>query len=310
MHKNKIFRLLAMTGLIGSLLVMFSACQQVSAADVKGLLQAVEGKEIVVKLDDGTVVRITVNDAQAAAEAQKLVGKQVDAKVKDDKGAKQLEKVEKRAKVEDQKASGSIESITATSARIGGKDFKITATTELNGLLETGVNAKIEFITLPDGTLMATSIESEKEVKKLQGKIDSLKDNGVVIDGQSFHIDDRTQRDQGLKEGETVHVEVADDKGVNHVVEIEHEVEDSTATGAITSINANSVVIGGKTFKINSATMLDSGLVAGAPARVEFITMADGTLVATKVEADQPVKQVAPQQPAQQEPAGDRQRGK
>ena len=303
-----------MAGLISSLLLVFSACQQVSAADVKGLLQAVEGKEIVVKLDDGSVVRITINDAQAVAEAQKLVGKQVDAKVKDDKGAKHLEKVEKRAKVEDQKASGSIESINATSLRVGGKDFKVTATTALDGGLVAGANAKVEFITLPDGTLMATSIESDKKVEKLRGTIDSISGHEVVVDGKAFHVDDRTRKDDGLKAGDVANLEVTDDKGVKHVTEVESEVKDGALSGNITSLSADSVIIGGKTFKINAATILDTGLGAGAPARVEFITMADGTMVATKVETgvSQTQKPAEPerQQPTRTEPAGDRQRGK
>ncbi|MBI4188685.1 MAG: hypothetical protein HY529_05725 [Chloroflexi bacterium] len=269
------------------MLAFSAACQQASAQDIQGLLQAIEGKEMVIKLDDGTIARITVQDNKAIAEAEHLVGKHVDATVHLEKGERQLEKIEKRAKVEDQKASGAIESINGGMARIGGRDFKITATTELDGGLVAGANARVEFITLPDGTMIATEIQTDKQVKIGHGGIDSIKDNKVVIGGQAFHMDDTTRHQGALAEGEAAHVEFVDNNGVKHITEIEPQKEDNHFTGTIQAMGTNTITVDGRTFKLNAATILDNGLAVGGPVRLEFITMADGQVVATEVETAQ-----------------------
>jgi hypothetical protein len=102
MRLNKSFQLLSFSVLTSGLLLFGSACQGASAQDIQGLLQAVQGKEMVVTLDDGTTVRITLQDAQAEADAQQLVGHQINASVQTKNGEQQLEKVDKRAELEDQ----------------------------------------------------------------------------------------------------------------------------------------------------------------------------------------------------------------
>ncbi|MBI2851070.1 MAG: CHRD domain-containing protein [Chloroflexi bacterium] len=63
---------------------------------------------------------------------------------------------------EDQKFTGKIESMTAGSWVIGGKTFKVDASTVLDSGLAVGVNVKVEFITQPDGSLLAKEIETAK----------------------------------------------------------------------------------------------------------------------------------------------------
>ncbi|MBI4283232.1 MAG: hypothetical protein HY663_02040 [Chloroflexi bacterium] len=287
MKPGKYLRLVSLPLLLGSLLVFASACQQATTENIQGLLQALEGKEMVVKLDDGTIARINVADSQSAQEAEKLIGKQVDVNVRLEKGERQLEKVEKRAKTEDQTVTGAIESINANMAKINGQNFKIAATTELDGGLVAGATARVEFIKLADGTLLATEIETDKKISKIRGTVDSIGGDKLVVGGQVFHMDDSTQRHGGLSSGEAVHLEFVDDKGVKHVTELEPQVENTLLTGTIQAMTANSITVDGRTFMINAATMLDSGLAVGALARLEFITMANGDLVATEIENDE-----------------------
>ena len=304
MKFNKLFGLWFGFTLLGAMLIALPACQQASAEDIKGLLQAVEGKEVVIKLDDGTVARITIKDDKSLARVEDMVGKQVDASVRLRGGRQELERVEKRAKIEDQATSGAIEMINATTARIGGRDFKITATTELDGGLIAGANARVEFLTLPDGTLMATQIETDKEVRKVRGGIDSISDDKLVIGGQNFHMDDTTHRSGGLTAGVMAHVEFVDDNGVKHVTELEPQVENTHFVGTLQSMNEGYITVDGRTFKLNAATVLDNGLAVGVPVRLEFITMADGQLVATEVETDENENEIENEQ-ENEHPAGD-----
>ncbi len=284
MKSNRVFGLWLVLTLVGSMLITVSACQQVSAEDIQGLLQAVEGKEIVVKLDDGTMARINVKDDKSLTQVVSLVGRQVDVKVRIKGGQQDLEKVEKRARIEDQTTTGAIQMIDATTARIGGRDFKITATTELDGGLVAGANARVEFITLPDGTLMATQIETDKEIHRVRGGIVSISDDKLVIGGQVFHMDDATHRNGRMAAGDAAHVEFVDDNGVKHVTELELQAENAHFMGTLQAIAEGYITVDGKIFKVNAATVLDNGLAVGVPVRLEFITMADGQLVATEVE--------------------------
>ena len=62
--------------------------------------------------------------------------------------------------------------------------------------------------------------------------------------------------------------------------------EDFSFTGTIEAISATSYTVGGKTVVVNAGTMLDSGLVIGAVARVEVILQSDGSLLAKEIETD------------------------
>ena len=64
--------------------------------------------------------------------------------------------------------------------------------------------------------------------------------------------------------------------------------EDFHFSGAIESMSASAVVVGGRTFSIDASTMLDSGLAVGAVARVEYVASADGSSLAVSVETDAP----------------------
>jgi hypothetical protein len=62
--------------------------------------------------------------------------------------------------------------------------------------------------------------------------------------------------------------------------------EDFSFSGIIEAMSATSITIGGKTVVVNASTLLDSGLVVGAEARVEVIQQADGSLLAKEIETD------------------------
>ncbi|MBI2852831.1 MAG: CHRD domain-containing protein [Chloroflexi bacterium] len=60
--------------------------------------------------------------------------------------------------------------------------------------------------------------------------------------------------------------------------------EDQKFTGQIESMGTGFWVIGGKTFIIDNSTVLDSGLAIGVNVKVEFMTQADGSLLAREIE--------------------------
>lgn len=74
----------------------------------------------------------------------------------------------------------------------------------------------------------------------------------------------------------------------NEATEVISTQEDAKVTGTVEAISDTSVTIDGVTYTINANTQLDAGLQVGVVASVEFVTLADGTLVASEVETDAP----------------------
>ncbi|MBI4336893.1 MAG: hypothetical protein HY683_03585, partial [Chloroflexi bacterium] len=120
----------------------------------------------------------------------------------------------------------------------------------------------------------------------------------VVIGGKTFKVDGTTMLDNGLGVGVVARVEfIAQADGSMLATEIETDAaddamapgavevgEDAGFSGTIESMGDGSVVIGGKTFKVDGTTMLDNGLGVGVVVRVEFIAQADGSMLATEIE--------------------------
>ncbi len=278
----------AMLAVVGLLILSVSCQGQVTSEDIQGFLQAVQGKEIIIKLEDGSTVRVSVEDPQEATQAAQLVGEQVNVRVRVDNGSRSLDQIQRRGG-EDQHFSGVIESMDNDTWVIGDQSFKVDATTVLDGGLAPGVMARVEFITLADGTRLATEIETDEEEDHFTGTIESMSEDTWIIGGRTFQVNDATRLDEGLAVGVLARVEFATmPDGVLLATEIEtDEDDDEHFSGTIESIGENAWVVGGRTFQLNAATQFDEGLALGVKARVEFLTMSDGTMVAIEIETDE-----------------------
>lgn len=56
--------------------------------------------------------------------------------------------------------------------------------------------------------------------------------------------------------------------------------------GTIESVTANTWVVSGRTFTVNTATRIDEGLIMGSKVRVRFNPLADGSMLALRIEED------------------------
>jgi hypothetical protein len=278
-----------------ALMLVSAACapgQQLSTQDIKGLLQSMQGKEMIITLDDGTTVRITVDNATAATDAQQKVGKQVDVKVTtDDKGVKKLQKVEDRGKSNDE-FTGKVDSIAADKIVVAGKTFLINQSTEFGDGLAAGITVNVHFITQTDGTLLATEVQTDEGELRFTGKLDSMTADTIVVAGKTFKRNAATRVDDKVAVGKTVRVRFVNQTDGSMLatrVQLDNSGQGNQQfdiVGKIDSITATSVVIDGKTFKIDATTTLEQGLVVGARARVAFNTLADGSMLATKIQID------------------------
>ncbi|MBI2851764.1 MAG: hypothetical protein HYX84_01495 [Chloroflexi bacterium] len=283
------------------LVLLLSACQSgATTRDIEGVVQAVDGKEVVLTLPDGS--RIRVEAEKQAENASNMIGEGVKAKIEVGDDNPKLIEMEKSSGIgvatspEDFHFSGTIESMGADAWVVGGKSFKVNNATILDNGLAIGVLAEVEFITLADGTMLATKIETPAsddiaEDFSLTGVIGSISANEIVLGGKTFKIDANTMLDNGLAPGVVARVEfVMQGDGSLLALEVETDApgagvgEDFTAGGTIQSMDSVSVTVDGRKFVIDGTTILDSGLAPGVLVRVEFIVRPDGTLLAKEIE--------------------------
>ncbi|MBI4320253.1 MAG: DUF1344 domain-containing protein, partial [Chloroflexi bacterium] len=157
----------ALSAIMAGVLVAGVACTSAPKPQpqkqLEGTVQAIDDKEAVITLDDGTRVRVEIE--KSADGVKKMVGEDVVAVVESAEDNKQkLVEVKKApenvVKPEDFHFSGVLESKGPEQWVIGGKTFKVNAATTLDQGLAIGVIADVEFIKMSDGSLLATEIET------------------------------------------------------------------------------------------------------------------------------------------------------
>ena len=158
--------------------------------------------------------------------------------------------VEENEPGESLKLGGTIEAISENSITILGLQFQVNEATDIEGILRIGEFAKVEFNVAEGTTLVALEIEAEDELDENDGD------------------DQDDPEDEDLEEEET------------------EDLEDAKATGVVEAFSESSITINGQVYTFDGDTELDEGLQVGAIATIEFVTLPDGTLLATEVETD------------------------
>lgn len=120
-----------------------------------------------------------------------------------DEDKDQQEKKEGEAKV---KAEGLVESITDTQILVSGVTFAINKSTKFEGLVSVGSGVKVKGIP-QNGVLVAQKVELENEIEprvKIEGVVESVNGNSIVVGGITFNISDATKIEGILRPGQTV----------------------------------------------------------------------------------------------------------
>ncbi len=288
-RRHQLGRLLPLVAVFASLALVVTSCgREVTTEEIQGFLEAFEGKELIIKKDDGTTVRITVESTEDTAQARLLVGKPVSVQVRtEDDGDRELVVLTRRGS--DDHFSGVIQSISDEEWVIGGRTFRIDETTMLDQGLAVGVMVEVESFSLPDGSLIAREIETrEGSDFQFSGEIQSMSEGVWVIGSSSFTVNDATTLDEGLAIGVEVRVEfitLAD--GTMLATEIETDEDDSRNrfSGEVESMTEDTWLVGGRSFMVNAATRIDDNFVVGDRVRVRFAVI-DDVLLATRVQPD------------------------
>lgn len=104
------------------------------------------------------------------------------------------------------KAEGLVESITDTQIVVSGLTFSINKSTKFEGSVSVGSGVKIKGVP-QNGALTAKKVELESKVNprvKIEGVVESVNGNSVVVGGITFNISDTTKVEGILRPGQIV----------------------------------------------------------------------------------------------------------
>lgn len=225
----------------------------------------------------------------------------------------------KEAEVEAEiKFTGIIESLPSTPGfvgdwRVSGRTVHVTSATRIeaeDGPVVVGAMVEVEGTQRPDGSIDATEIEVKANVAEFNGVIESLpstpgfigdwrvggrtvhvtaatkidREHGAVVVGALVEVKGRMRAD-GSIDATKIEIKGADDEN--------GEGKNTTIRGTIQSLPASSSLMGdwmvaGRLVHVVSSTRLKSehgAFAVGVRVKVKGMQMADGSVVATKIQS-------------------------
>lgn len=224
-RSKKLIMVVGLMAALAGILLISSACATVSAQDIKGILQAMDGKEVTIKLDDGSTVRVSVSPAQASSETQSLVGQSVTAEVRTDSdGKRHLVSLRQE---DHGTLIGVLQSIATDKIVVEGKTFKVTSSTTLEQGLATGMTVRVKFTTQADGSTLATDVKSkhpdqgvragqdedgdnegeDQDGSEFTGVVTAISANSITVGDRTFKLTSGTEKEGNIVVGATVEVE-------------------------------------------------------------------------------------------------------
>lgn len=210
---------------------------------------------------------------------------------------------------------GSIEAIGTEHLQVAGIEFLVDGETEIRGPdgadlmlgdLVVGLYVSVEGEALVDTSYLATRIELDDELE-LEGQIDTLGSNYLVVHGTTIFVDENTDIEgpdgnplpfSQLQQGDFVEVEAIlqnDDSYLAESIEVEGEDEDIEVEGQISALSGNSLTVNAIEFFVNSSTeirddddnLIDfSQLSVGLLVEIDAVLQADSSFLATHIEVE------------------------
>lgn len=193
--------------------------------------------------------------------------------------------------------AGTVDNVTSNKIIVEGLTIFTDNNTRIEGTLAPGVLVKIKTTTQSDGLPLAVKIEARDNSRaiKMEGTVDNITGNRITINGQAVFTDNKTLIKGTLARGAVVEVKARlqnDGSLLAFKIEVEDE-DDETyhgkyikIEGTTANLTSTSLVVNGKTIKINDTTKIKGSLAIGATAEVKAITQSDGSLLAVKIKVD------------------------
>jgi Domain of unknown function (DUF5666) len=195
---------------------------------------------------------------------------------------------------EDQELKGTVTAVSDTAWTIDSKVFAITDQTVFRGDPGVGDFVEVRFHLDTDGNRVADRIHKDDAAPGAQvefmGIVEAISDTAWTISGRVVNVDGTTEIVGNPVVGDNVEVEAV--KGPDDALTArrirredarEQEVE---FQGAVQAIGATSWTIAGQVVTVNAATRIDGSPAVGDNVEVKANKAADGSLTATRIQAE------------------------
>lgn len=182
--------------------------------------------------------------------------------------------------------SGEVAAIEAEAWVVAGKTIAITDETTIDSAIVLGDTVRIQGHILPDGTLVANSIErvTDSYPFTFVGIVAAIGSESWTVSDIKVTIDGNTAIEDGLVVGDLAQVRgtiLADGTWLAAAITRVVEEADFVLTGPVNSLDP--WVVAGVGFTVDAFTQIDSGIEVGSLVRVSGQVLADGTWLATSI---------------------------
>ena len=172
--------------------------------------------------------------------------------------------------------TGVIEAINGNEWSINGQTITVDPAVVRDGPFNVGDTVKVEVNVQPDGSMVVNRVETP--------------DLAVVVPSSSPDA-------SGTPDDSSLPISTPDpvssstpDPASTTVPDITFDNQGNEAFGTVTSIDGNTIVIGGQTFQLADNAEIKFQLQSGASVKVHFILNADGTMTITEVQSFDPTQ--------------------
>ncbi|GBD08505.1 hypothetical protein HRbin22_00745 [Candidatus Thermoflexus japonica] len=201
---------------------------------------------------------------------------------------------EERPEIEFQ---GVVEEILPNGYRIAGHIVVVTTTTRIEGSITVGAFVKVEGIPQPDGTILATHIRLQEEVR-FTGVVEAILSNGYRVSGRTVVVTDLTKVKDPVAVGDWVEVK-GFLQGDGSILAREIRVKKAPKSiqvefkGTVEEILPNGYRVSGITVVVTTTTRVDGPIAVGTFVEVKGVFQPDGSVLALHIHVERPEREKA-----------------
>ncbi len=189
--------------------------------------------------------------------------------------------------------SGEVESIGDETWIVAGQTISVTGTTEIDDDILVGELVRVEGTIDAEGTLLAETIRRLAEDPSLSfyfvGVVQEMEEDAWTISGVTVAVDEETETDDDLEEGDLVVVRGEVGEGdtwlARSIVRLSTQERRFEFTGEVKEIAEDGTwTVSGVSFQTKQWTEIEEGIAVGSRVKVEGHILLDGTWVADEIE--------------------------
>ncbi|MDW8183894.1 MAG: DUF5666 domain-containing protein [Anaerolineae bacterium] len=187
---------------------------------------------------------------------------------------------------------GVVDAILPNGYRIAGRTVMVTTTTRIDGPITVGTFVKVKGLLQPDGTILASRIHREEEVK-FTGIVEAILSNGYRISGRTVVITDITEVKDPVAVGDWVEVKgflQGDGSILAREIRVKRAPKSTRVEfkGTVEEVLSDGYRIAGIRVVVTATTQIDGPITVGTFVEVKGVFQPDGSVLAFRIRVERP----------------------